>query len=280
MIIKAYGKINIALDVIGLRKDGYHLLKTIMQSIELHDIVNVTPNDNGINIDCTAKYVPNDNKNIAYKAAEIFIKTYNLKGGVDIHITKNIPVSAGLAGGSTDAAAVLKCMRKIYKPDITDKELINIGAKVGADVPFCIKGGTAVCEGIGEVITPIRSFKDKILILVKPNFGVSTKQVFKKIDDIKYYNHPNVDKLVEAINNRDYKFVNDNMANVLENVVLKEYPIIDKIKTQIMNLGALGCLMTGSGPTVFGFFKDNNSARICYNKLKKYYKQVFITRTI
>jgi 4-diphosphocytidyl-2-C-methyl-D-erythritol kinase len=280
MKLKAYAKINISLDVTGRREDGYHLLKMIMQTIDLYDLINVEESISGINITCNRPYVPTDNRNLAYKAANLFMESYDIKSGVNINIRKNIPVAAGLAGGSTDAAAVLKCMRDIFKPSIEDKELMELGVKIGADVPYCIIGGTALCEGIGEIVAPLKPFKDYILVLVKPNFGVSTKEVYSALDISKIYKHPETDELITAMELGDVGFVSRNMKNILENVTLKKHQSLREIKRDFIKMEAMGTLMSGSGPTIFGFFEDMLKAKSCYDKMKTKYKEVFITRTI
>lgn len=280
MKIKAYAKINISLDVVGKREDGYHLLRMIMQGIDLYDEITVEKINSGISISCNKPYVPNDERNLAYKAAKLFIDTFNIKSGVKIVINKNIPVSAGLAGGSTDCAAVLKLMNKIFNKNLSDKELMELGVKLGADVPYCINGGTALCEGVGEIITPLKSFKDKILVLVKPPFGVSTKGVYQEFDLSKVVFHPNTEALIKNMENDNLEFVSKNMKNLLENVTLLKYKEIIGIKQSMMEYGALGSMMSGSGPTVFAFFEDMLKAQKCYEAMKKKYKDVFITRTI
>lgn len=280
MELKAYAKINLSLDVVGVREDGYHILKMIMQNIDLYDVVRIDRIKEGINLRCSTNTIPVDNKNIAYRAAELFIKTYNINEGVDIYIEKNIPVEAGLAGGSTDAAAVLKAMRDIFKPEISNCELADIGVKLGADVPYCVYGGTAVCEGIGEIITPLKPFKNHILVLVKPNFGVSTKEVYKEIDNKNIEHHPNTEAIVKSIEEDNIKLLCISMVNVLENVTLEKYAELNWIKEQILKFKGLGALMSGSGPTIFGFFEDMYSAQKYYDYMKLKYKEVFITRTI
>ena len=280
MFFKAYAKINISLDVVGKREDGYHLLEMIMQRIELYDILEVTKNRAGINIKCNKSYVPLDERNLVYKAAKIFLDTYNLKGGVDFNIIKNIPVSAGLAGGSSDAATTLLAMRELYNVDVSDDELCKLGLKIGADVPYCIKGGTALCEGIGEKVTNLEGFKGHILVLVKPKFGVSTKEVYKSLDINKIYRHPNTEGLIKAVENNDLRYVSENMRNVLENVTLKKHTIIKEIKEKMIRSGALGSMMSGSGPSVFGFFDDMLKAQRCYEYFKSKYNDVYITRTM
>ncbi|MCM1990045.1 4-(cytidine 5'-diphospho)-2-C-methyl-D-erythritol kinase [Oceanirhabdus seepicola] len=280
MVIKAYGKINISLDAVDKREDGYHLLKMIMQQIELYDEIDITKADEGITITCNKYFIPTDNKNLAYKAAELFMKTYNINEGVKIHIEKNIPVAAGLAGGSTDAAAVLKGMRNIFKVKASDEELMKLGETLGADIPYCFVGGTALCEGIGEIITPLRPFDNKILVLVKPNFGVSTKTVYKNLDISKIRKHVKTDRLLEAIEKDDLKSVCYHMKNVLENVTIIKHKSIKNIKKNMVEMGAINSMMSGSGPTVFGFFDDILKAQRCYEYFKKDYQEVFITRTI
>ncbi|GAA0078846.1 4-(cytidine 5'-diphospho)-2-C-methyl-D-erythritol kinase [Clostridium sp. CTA-5] len=280
MEIKAYAKINIALDVIGKREDGYHLLKMIMQNIDLYDIVQIEKIASGITLKCNKSYVPTDERNLAYKAAKLFKDVYNIESGVHINLEKNIPVSAGLAGGSTDAAAVLKIMNKLFNINASENELMELGLKLGADVPYCITGGTALCEGIGEKVTKIKPFKDKILILVKPPFGVSTKEVYKAFDLSKVIFHPKTEELILNMGNNNLNFVANNMKNLLENVTLGRHRVISTIKDEIKECGAIGSMMSGSGPTVFGFFDDMLKAQRCYDKMKEKYLDVFITRTI
>lgn len=280
MKVKAYAKINIALDVVGKRDDGYHLLKMIMQTVDLYDIIELEKCDSGINLKCNKHYVPVDEKNLAYKAAKLFMETYSIESGVNINIIKNIPVSAGLAGGSTDAAAVIKLMNKMFNINAGDDELEKIAVKIGADVPYCINGGTALCEGIGEKITKLKPFKDKIVVLVKPPFGVSTKEVYKAFDLSRVVFHPKTSEIINAMENDDVYFVANNMKNLLENVTLKKYRVISNIKTDMNKNGAIASMMSGSGPTVFAFFDDMLKAQKCYDEMKKKFKDVYITRTI
>lgn len=280
MKIKAYGKVNISLDVVGKREDGYHLLSMIMQNIDLYDEIEVEKQECGIILECNKSYVPVDNRNLAYKAAEIFKERYDIVDGVKINIEKNIPVSAGLAGGSTDAAAVLKVMNKLFNVNATEEELMELGLKLGADIPYCIHGGTALCEGIGEIITPIKPFRDKIVVLVKPAFGVSTKEVYKNFNLEKVKQHPKTAEIINAIENDDLNFVASNMKNLLENVTLRKHKILIKIKEEMNACGAINSMMSGSGPTVFAFFDDMLKAQRCFENMKKKYSDVFITRTI
>lgn len=281
MKIKAYGKINIALEVVGKREDGYHLLRMIMQNIDLYDLIEINEKrSNDITIECNKPYVPKDDRNLAYKAAKLFMDTYKINRGIHINIIKNIPVAAGLAGGSTNAAAVLKALNEMFDVGASEQDLMELGVKLGADIPYCIKGGTCLCEGIGEKISELKSFKDKILVLVKPPFGVSTKDVYGAIDINKIFKKVLVNELIEAIEKDDLLFVAQNMKNHLENVTLRRHPLIIKIKEDMIKMGSIGSMMSGSGPTVFGFFDDMLKAQSCYERMKKQFNDVFITRTI
>lgn len=281
MKIKAYGKINIALEVVGKREDGYHLLRMIMQNIDLYDLIELNEKrSNDITIECNKPYVPKDDRNLAYKAAKLFMDTYKINRGIHINIIKNIPVAAGLAGGSTNAAAVLKALNEMFDVGASEQDLMELGVKLGADIPYCIKGGTCLCEGIGEKISELKSFKDKILVLVKPPFGVSTKDVYGAIDINKIFKKVLVNELIEAIEKDDLLFVAQNMKNHLENVTLRRHPLIIKIKEDMIKMGSIGSMMSGSGPTVFGFFDDMLKAQSCYERMKKQFNDVFITRTI
>lgn len=281
MKIKAYAKINISLDIVGKREsDGYHLLKMIMQNIDLYDEISIEKQKKDITISCNKSYVPTDSRNLAYKAASLFKETYNIEDGVHIDIVKNIPVSAGLAGGSTDAAAVLKLMNKIFKVNASNEELMELGLKLGADIPYCINGGTALCEGIGEKITALPPFKNKILVLVKPSFGVSTKEVYKAFNLDRVRVHPKTENLIEAMEQDNLYYVANNMKNLLENVTLRKHNILIKIKEDMNRYGAVGSMMSGSGPSVFAFFDDMLKAQRCYEKMKENHREVFLTRTI
>lgn len=280
MLVKAYGKINISLDIVGKREDGYHLLKMIMQNVDLYDSMSFQKCDKGINISCNKPYIPTDEKNLVYKAAKLFMDTYNISEGINIYLKKNIPVAAGMAGGSSDAAAVFKTLKQLFEIDVDDNELMDLGVQIGADVPYCIMGGTALCEGIGDIITPLPSFKNHILILVKPNFGVSTKEVYKNLDFSKIFKHPDTEAIIKAMEEERLEDVCNGMKNLLENVTLRKYPVLKRIKEDMVRMGAMGAMMSGSGPTIFAFFDDMLKAQRCYDKFKTQYKEVYITRTI
>lgn len=280
MYVRAYAKINISLDVVGKREDGYHFLEMIMQNIELYDEINLKKISESIEIKCNVPYVPTDERNLAYKAARLFMDYYDIKGGVLINITKNIPVAAGLAGGSSNAAAVLKGMRDLYEIDASDEELMKIGLSIGADVPYCIVGGTALCKGIGEIVEPLKPFRNHIVVLVKPSFGVSTKEVYTSLDINKINIHPNTSEILKAMEKNDLQVTASLMKNVLENVTLRKHYVLREIKREMVRLGAVNSMMSGSGPTIFAFFDDMLKAQRCYEKIKSKYSEVFLTRTI
>lgn len=275
--LKAHAKLNLSLDVLSRREDGYHNLQMIMQSIQLHDTITIKEIPAGVEIACEAPYVPNNSSNIAYKAAELMINRYGLDTGVSIGIDKKIPVAAGMAGGSTDAAAVLKGINTLFKLGIEQNELMEIGKTIGADVPYCIVGGTALAEGIGERITPLSPMKEIPVILVKPRFGVSTAAVFKSLDMEKILERPKTDMIIDALEKGDTKFIAHNLCNVLESVTIERHPLIKKIKKDLIAKGAIGSLMSGSGPTVFGLFEDGQTARKAFSSISRSRNDCFLT---
>lgn len=278
--MKARAKINLSLDVLGKRADGYHDLEMIMQTIELHDKVTIVETDCGIEVLCDHKWVPSGNENIAYKAAELVINELEIKKGLRISIDKKIPVAAGLAGGSSDAAAVLKGMNKLLSLNLTDSDLMKMGKLIGADVPYCIKGGTMLAEGIGERLTELPLLDNIDIVLVKPKIGVSTPWVFKNLNLDIIDKRPNTNLLIEAINNKNLKILAKNMENVLETVTVSKYSIIDEIKLKMLELGAIGSMMSGSGPTVFGIFENSAYAQNAFNKIIDDRWDCFLTQTV
>jgi 4-diphosphocytidyl-2-C-methyl-D-erythritol kinase len=277
--VRCPAKINLSLDVIGKREDGYHLLRMIMQSVSLFDEITIKTGQNGIRVSCENENVPCNESNVAYKAAKLMIEQYKIKDGVDIFIEKNIPVAAGLAGGSTDAAGVIWGISELYDLNLTIQEMMDIGLKIGADVPYCIIGGTALAEGIGEKLTELESIKETWCLLAKPAIGVSTVEVYKGLKLGEIVNHPDTERLIRFIKNGDIESLAGNMVNVLETVTIKMQPIISDIKNTMMEFHALGSLMSGSGPTVFGLFDDENTAKKCYNKLRENLKEVYLVKT-
>lgn len=260
IILRAKAKINLTLDVVGKRENGYHDLRMIMQTINLYDTIKVkktkTP---GIRIENNLAWLPTDEKNIAYKAAQLFLTETGIKSGIYISIFKRIPVAAGLAGGSSNAAAVLIGLNKIFETELTKKQLMEMGLKLGADVPFCILRGTALAEGIGEELTALPSLPYTHVLLAKPNVSVSTASVYKGLDINNIQNHPDTDEVVEAIKAGNRNFVIHNMKNVLEEVTIKMHPQIQAIKEDMLKQGAIGTMMSGSGPTVFGIFETREA---------------------
>ena len=269
-ISKAAAKINIALDVCGKRPDGYHLVSMIMQAVSLYDEIKVITNrDNTIEIFSNTKDIPTDDSNIAYKAADLLKKEYNIKSGVKIYIEKKIPIAAGLAGGSTDCAATLRLLNKGWDLQLTKEEMQKAATKLGADVTFCLQGGTALAEGIGEVLTPLPCMPKCFIVLVKPDFAVSTAQVYKGYNIDQTAVKPDVKKVIEAIKTNNMKNIISAMGNVLETVTIAKHPVINEIKKKLINQGAIASMMSGSGPTVFGIFEDKNTAEYACTEWKK-----------
>lgn len=280
MLVKAFAKINLSLDIVGKREDGYHLLEMVMQNVDLHDDVVIEEINEGITLTCNKGYVPVDERNIAYKAAKLLIDTKNIAKGVHIEITKRIPVAAGLAGGSADAAAVLIGMNELFGLGMSTGELMAEGLKLGADVPYCIVGGTCLCEGVGEIVTPLKAFKDQVILLVKPSFGVSTKDAYGSFELDKINKHVNTEKLIKAMDEKDLDGVNYYSRNLLENVVLRKYPVLKNIKQTLSRHGSVVTLMSGSGPTIYGIFKNIKDAENAAKILNRNNNEVILTRTI
>lgn len=281
MIEKARAKINLTLDVINKRSDGYHNVKMVMQEIELCDEITVElTNDEGIVITSDrTDIVPCNESNIAYRAAKIMLDTAKSTKGVKIHIVKKIPVCAGLAGGSTDGAAVVAALNKLLELNLSKATLMEISSPLGADVPFCIMGGTALAEDIGTTLTELPHFKQTTVLLVKPPINVSTPWAYKNLN-LNTAVHPDVDKFIRCLEEKDYKNIFPFMENTLESVTIPEYPVIDEIKSKMRDLGAEFSMMSGSGPTVFGFFKDNKTAKNAKKYFDKKFNQVIITKTV
>ena len=280
--LKALAKINLGLDVLRRKEDGYHEVKMIMQTINLHDQVHIRKiEEDTIKIRTNLYYLPNNENNIAYKAAKLLKEEFNLPGGIYIHIKKAIPVAAGMAGGSTDAAAVLFGINKMYGLKLSQQELMDRGVKLGADVPYCIMRGTALAEGIGEKLTRLPAMPKCHILIAKPPISVSTKFVYENLhaNDMKPEDHPPVDAQLEALNEGDLEKLVAHMGNVLERVTVPEYPVINEIKQMMMDSGAMGAMMSGSGPTVFGIFTDYQKAKEAYLKIRKseLSKQIYLT---
>ncbi|MDN4527439.1 4-(cytidine 5'-diphospho)-2-C-methyl-D-erythritol kinase [Fictibacillus fluitans] len=278
--IKAPAKINLSLDVLGKRKDGYHEVKMIMTTVDLADRVELTLlEENKITIESTGGFVPLDQRNLAYQAAMLLKETFGVKKGVGIHISKNIPVAAGLAGGSSDAAATLKGLNELWELGLSIDEVAVLGAKIGSDVSFCVYGGTAIATGRGEHIEHIKPPPPCWVLLAKPPIGVSTAEVYRKLD-VQNIEHPDIDAMVRAIDTYDYEAVCSQLGNVLETVTLPLYPEVKQIKDQMSRLGADGVLMSGSGPTVFGLFQHESRVNRVYNGLRGFCTEVYAVRLL
>lgn len=278
--LKAYAKVNLTLDVVGKREDSYHLVKMIMQQIDIYDTVILHKQDEGIALECDNPYVPSNAQNIAWKAAALMQDVSGVRHGVKVTIKKHIPVAAGLAGGSTDAAAVIHGFSELYGLNMNLEEKMRLGLSLGADVPFCLLGGAALAEGIGEALTPIAGFANGWLVVCKPNFGVSTREIYKALDWTAIENHPDTEGMLAALADGSIQQVCACLGNVLEPVTAQRYSEVKRIKDRMLQYGAEGALMSGSGPTVFGVFKSMQKARSACDNLKRYYRQTYAVKTI
>lgn len=278
--IDAPAKINLFLDIRGKRNDGYHIVSMVLQSVSLHDEITVSDTDDSeISIVCSDESVPLGENNTVYKAAKLFFEETKIENkGVEIKIKKNIPMEAGLAGGSTDAAAVLLAMNKIFDTELSKKELADIGADVGADVPFCVYGGTMTAGGIGTILSPLPDLPECYFVIVKPKVGVSTKEAYEKSDSPEFEAIKGMDKITEAICEANIKSVAKNLYNKFE--VVTDLPEVEAIKSFMLQYGALGAAMTGSGSAVFGIFDNDNERDDCARKLEEQYDTVFTAEPV
>lgn len=278
--LRAYGKVNLALDVTGKREDGYHEVRMIMQTVNLYDqIIMKKINDPGIHLKTNLYYLPINEKNIVYKAVKLIKDEFNIEQGLDIAIDKRIPVAAGMAGGSSDAAAALVGMNKLFSLGLSKKELMKRSLKLGADVPYCIMRGTALAEGIGEILTPLPPVSQCYVLIAKPGISVSTKFVYGNLNISELKEHPDIDGMVHDINNDNLYGIGNKLSNVLETVTIKKYPMIHKIKNEMVKYGAIGAIMSGSGPTVFGLFDHKKKAKDALYHIRglNIAKQVYLT---
>ncbi len=276
---KAYAKINLGLDVLGVLPNGYHEVKMVMQTVGIYDVLTFEKASEGIVITTDSGELPTNEDNLIYKAAKLLLDKYHVTEGVRIHLEKHIPIAAGMAGGSTDAAATLKGINELFELGCDLEELKEFGVKIGADVPYCVMGGTALAEGIGEKLTALTPAPDCYLLVAKPDINVSTKYVYETLDSLKSYEHPDIDGMVEAIEAGDLAGVTMRMGNVLQDVTIPAHPIIDTLKKRMKELGAKESMMSGSGPTVFGIFTDEIAAHNAYDQmvLDNVTKQIFLT---
>ena len=278
LTIESYGKINLALDVLYKRPDNYHEIKSVMQQISLKDKLIFTEINDGIIIESDNRELPLDSSNLIYKAWEKMKSISGINRGIKVKIEKNIPIAAGLAGGSSNGAATLEALNTLWGLNYTKEELMKIGLSLGADVPFCILGGTAKAEGIGEVLTPIEPFKDKYILLGNPGIGISTAYAYGRLtlNEERY----DIEGLIKCMESDDMSCVASKMKNKMEAAIIMENPIIDDIKSTMLENGALGALMSGSGPTVFGLFDDMDKMETAYSKLSQRIDKVYKCTTI
>ena len=280
MELKALGKINLGLDVLGRRENGYHDVRMVMQTVYLYDQIVITKTKQpGVKAETNLFYLPVDENNLACRAAKMLIDEFNITEGVHISMDKKIPVSAGMAGGSADAAAVLFGMNRMFSLGLSQKELMERGVKLGADVPYCIMRGTVLAEGIGEILTPLSPMPKCYVLIAKPAISVSTKMVYEKLDSHEIEDHPDIDGILAGLKAGDLKKVAGSMGNVLERVTVDAYPVIDQIKKMMIKEGALNAMMSGSGPTVFGIFEEKATARKAADAIRdaRLTKQVYVT---
>lgn len=278
--LKALAKINLGLDVVRRREDGYHEVRMIMQTIQLYDRLDIKrTQEPGIQIQTNLSFLPVNENNLIYKAAKLLIDEFSITDGVSVKLDKRIPVAAGMAGGSTDAAAMLIGVNRLFSLGLTKRQLMERGVQIGADVPYCIMRGTALAEGIGEALSPLPPMVKCPVLVAKPSISVSTKFVYQnlKLDDTTI--HPDIDRLIDDIKAKNLHDIAAHMGNVLETVTIPNYPVIDEIKKHMLSNGAVGAMMSGSGPTVFGLFDDEDTAKKAYKAMRSSHlaRQVYLT---
>lgn len=277
---KAYAKINLTLDVTGKLPNGYHSVKMVMQSIELHDdIILSQGTEKGIKISSNLDFLPDDDTNLAVRAAKVFFE-YNKIDNPSIEITleKRIPVAAGLAGGSSNAAAVLRGLNKMYNTNLTVEQLCDIGVKIGADVPYCIHGGSMLAEGIGEVLTPLAAMPECLVVICKPPFSVATAKIYSRMNGGDLPVHPDTNGMIEALKESNYSGICHRLYNVMEDVTGSDHEEIGQIEDIMLECGCDGTVMSGSGPTVFGLFTNEDKANHAVNRLKPMFAETFLTK--
>lgn len=283
--LKAYGKINLGLDVVRRREDGYHEVRMIMQTVRVYDAIELNrTEEEEIRLSTNLYYLPDNENNLGYRAAKLLMDEFGIRDGVEIKMKKFIPVAAGMAGGSSDAAAVLFGVNKMFGLGLSKQELMERGVRLGADVPYCIMRGTALSEGIGEILTPLPPMPQCRVLIAKPAVSVSTKHVYESLNlpSLGAEAHPDIDAMRAAIEKKDLSGVVSQLGNVLETVTIPENPVIQTLKDKMMEMGADGSLMSGSGPTVFGLFTNQTAAQAAYEELRygrsqDLAKQVYLT---
>ena len=280
MRLQAFAKINLGLDVLGKREDGYHEVRMIMQTIRMYDQLDMRKSvEPGIHLTTNKKYIPVDENNLVWRAAKLMMDTCGIIEGVSIHLHKVIPVAAGMAGGSSDAAATLVGMNRLFHCVLSKEKLMELGVQIGADVPYCVLRGTALAEGIGEKLTVLPPMPDCWILIGKPGISVSTKYVYTTLDLNTDTVHPDIDGMKKALEDGNLYGITERMGNVLQDVTIPAYPEVERIKEQMKALGAVNAMMSGSGPTVFGIFDNEEKAQKACQKLRESgsCQQVFLT---
>ena len=271
--LKALGKINLGLDVLGKRENGYHDVRMVMQTVYLYDQIRIEKRkEPGISLSTNLFYLPVNENNLAYRAASLLMEEFHIKEGVKITLDKHIPVAAGMAGGSSNAAAVLFGINRMFSLGLSQKDLMERAVSLGADVPYCIMRGTVLAEGIGEILTPLPNMPKCHVLLSKP-------PIYEKLDSYDSIEHPDIDGIIKGLKDGDIKKVAASMGNVLEHVTIEEHPVIEEIKNVMRKEGALNAMMSGSGPTVFGLFEDKKRAKKAAARIKELQlaKQAYVT---
>lgn len=278
--VKGYAKVNLTLDVLSKRPDGYHDISTIMRTVDIFDTVEISLTDEGIELSTSLDFLPTDEKNIAYRAAQAIFSETGIQKGAKIHITKNIPCGAGMGGGSADGAAVLVLLNKLLGSPVSTKRLLEIGAKIGADVPFCIMCGTYLAEGIGEVLSEVSAKGNIPVVVVKPEVSISTPLMYKKLDEREILKRPDTKGMIKVLEKGNTEKIAELLYNVMEEAAIEEHPIISEIKESLIKKGAINAIMTGSGSAVFGIFKTTEEADKCAKDLSGVFGQVFSSNLI
>lgn len=278
--IKAYAKLNLSLDIIGKRTDGYHDLIMVMQTTTLSDnvVLERLPESAGIRSRSNLRYIPNDDRNLAVRAASAFFSATGIRSGVSINIKKNIPVGSGMGGGSADAAAVLRGLNQLFGFPMNRSALETLGASVGSDVPFCIAGGTQLAEGRGEILRDLSPLPDCTFVICKPSFSISTPELYRRIDDTEIRKHPDTPRIIRALEEKNLSGIAESMYNVFEETPLQQFETVRLIRSSLMDCGALGSMMTGSGSAVFGLFDDAGLAAQAFDALRQQFPSCFLAR--
>ena len=280
MRLRAMAKINLGLDVLRKREDGYHEVRMIMQTIQMYDLLDIRKKEEpGISLSTNLPYVPSDERNLVYKAAKLLMDEFNIKEGLSMKLTKFIPVAAGMAGGSSDAAAAFVGVNRLFRLGLSEEELMKRAVQVGADVPYCLMRGTMLATGIGEKLDRLPPMPQCAIVVAKPPVNVSTRMVYEKLDMSSDIRHPDIDAVITGLENGNLVQIAESMGNVLEDVTIPMHPVIDTIKRDMKRFGAINAMMSGSGPTVFGIFDDKQQAQICLNHMREQgsARQAYIT---